>query len=101
MPPALTPTQRNIVTTLLDLGRPPKEIAERVPRSHRQVTRMRNNFKTFGTYVAPKLVKQGRAHKLTLEVTLVCQSISVFIDAFFLKALGEFLQQKPSAYLDE
>jgi hypothetical protein len=25
----------------------------------------------------------------------------VFIDAFFLKALGEFLQEKPSAYLDE
>jgi len=71
MPRALTQTQRDIVTTLLQTKATQSDIAKEANCSIRQVKRIAKNIKVWGTPVPPKLKRQGRPPDVTAAMVQV------------------------------
>lgn len=67
MPPALSDTQLDIMTTMLKGTFTQAKIAEAANCSIRQVKRIKKNIAIFGTPKAPKLKTQGRPRLVTRE----------------------------------
>jgi predicted ArsR family transcriptional regulator len=78
MPPQLTQDQREQITAALFRREDAKEIADANGISERQVRRIAQNLKQYGTVTAPRLKKMGRPTCLNKEIEdvgalLLCQ----------------------------
>src|SRR2546423_2936497 len=72
MPPQLTQDQREQITAALFRREDAKEIADANGISERQVRRISQNLKQYGTVTAPRLKKMGRPTCLNKEIEDVC-----------------------------
>jgi hypothetical protein len=68
MPPQLTQDQREQITAALFRREDAKEIADANGISERQVRRIAQNLKQYGTVTAPRLKKMGRPTCLNKEI---------------------------------
>jgi hypothetical protein len=68
MPPQLTQDQREQITAALFRREDAKDIADANGISERQVRRIAQNLKQYGTVTAPRLKKMGRPTCLNKEI---------------------------------
>src|SRR2546423_32260 len=72
MPPQLTQEQREQITAALFRREDAKEIADANGISERQVRRISQNLKQYGTVTAPRLKKRGRPRCWNREIENWC-----------------------------